>query len=73
MFYFRLAKELGMTVGMLLKNIDSYELTEWIAYSKYEQEEPEDNSTKLIEAQLGTLPFTVNKKTVAKKKARGEL
>jgi len=38
---FILAKQLNMTVQMLLENTSSYELTEWFAYLKYEMEERE--------------------------------
>jgi len=31
-FYFRLARDLSMTVQQMLNNISSYEITEWIAY-----------------------------------------
>lgn len=36
MFYFLLAKELGMTVRQLLSNIDSKELSEWAGYYSLE-------------------------------------
>lgn len=32
MFYFRLARELGMSVGRLLDECDSREIASWIAY-----------------------------------------
>ena len=38
MFYFSLARELGMSVRQLLDNIDSRELTEWMVYSKLEND-----------------------------------
>ena len=38
-FYFRLARELGMTVSELLNRMDSAELTEWVALYKLENEE----------------------------------
>lgn len=31
-FYFSLARELGLTVRQLLDNIDSHELSEWVAF-----------------------------------------
>lgn len=36
MFYFRLAAYLGMTVRQLLANLDSTELTEWMAFDGME-------------------------------------
>ena len=63
MFYFRLAKELGMTVGMLLDNISGYELTEWIAFSKLENEQQEAPEEDNLKSMLKTMPDTVNQKT----------
>lgn len=41
MFCFRLARELGMTVSRMLLEMDSRELTEWMAFFTIEQEERE--------------------------------
>ena len=40
-FYFRLARDLSMTVQQMLSNISSYEITEWIAYYILEAEAQE--------------------------------
>jgi len=40
-FYFRLARDLSMTVQQMLNNISSYEITEWIAYYILEAEDQE--------------------------------
>ena len=37
MFYFRLARELGYTVGRLLKEITSAEISAWVAFAEAEQ------------------------------------
>lgn len=42
-----LAKELGMTKRMLLNNIDSVEIQEWIAFFKEEQKKPKQKPEKL--------------------------
>lgn len=34
-FVFRLAGHLGMTVGELCRRMDSRELTEWVAFTRY--------------------------------------
>ena len=38
-FLFRLARELGMTVGRLMQDADSREIAEWIAFFGFEAEE----------------------------------
>jgi hypothetical protein len=65
-----LAKELGMTVHQLLNNVDSYELTEWIAFAKMEidaEETQEEDETDVGKADLNTqlnfMPFSVNQKS----------
>ena len=40
-FYFRLARDLGMTVAELLTRMSSTELTEWIALYRIEHSERE--------------------------------
>jgi len=40
-FYFRLARDLSMTVQQMLESISSYEITEWIAYYILEAEDQE--------------------------------
>ena len=42
-FLFVLAKELGMTVRQLTANIDSYEIQEWSAFYKIQNEEKSGN------------------------------
>jgi len=42
MFVFRLARELGMTASRLLKEADSRELAEWMAFFSIENQERED-------------------------------
>ena len=42
MFYFRLARELHMTVHELLSKIDSIEISEWIAFFSIENSTDED-------------------------------
>jgi len=43
-FYFSLAEKMGMPVRVLLDNISSNELTEWIAYYKYKNELDKKNN-----------------------------
>lgn len=52
-FYFTLALKLGMTVKNLLNDIDSHELSEWIAYFMTRDEDWVKNydKQKEIEAQ----------------------
>lgn len=38
-FVFRLAKELGKTVRELCESLDSRELSQWLAFFKFEDEE----------------------------------
>jgi len=40
-FYFRLARDLSMTVQQMLESISSHEITEWIAYYILEAEDQE--------------------------------
>lgn len=40
-FVFRLAGHLGMTVGELCRRMDSRELTEWVAFTRYFQALPD--------------------------------
>lgn len=46
MFLFGLAKELGMTVQLLLSSLDSREITEWQAYFKIVNEEMKKDRKK---------------------------
>ena len=41
LFYFRLARELGMPVGIMLKSMTSHEIGEWHAFFRYEAREQE--------------------------------
>jgi hypothetical protein len=41
-FLFRLAKELGMTVRRLLNELDSREISEWLAFFRIEREDFEN-------------------------------
>ena len=56
MFYFRLARELGMTVSQLLKQADSKELAEWMEFTAIEVEqknlEKKKRDSKLAEEKL---------------------
>ena len=52
-----------MTVRMLLNSLDSYELTEWIAFCKYDQEEEPETEQNALKNQLLTMPQTVNQKS----------
>jgi hypothetical protein len=45
-FLFRLAKELGMTVRRLLNELDSHEISEWLAFFKIEREDAENKPKK---------------------------
>lgn len=53
MFYFSLARELGMTVRQLLSSIDSVELSEWMAFFRIEKQRSNErrkpSSTELSE------------------------
>jgi hypothetical protein len=45
-FLFRLAKELGMTVRRLLNELDSREISEWLAFFRLEREDAEAKPMK---------------------------
>lgn len=47
MFYFRLARELGMTVGQLLREADSKELAGWMEFLSIEVEQQEEKKKEL--------------------------
>jgi len=44
LFLFRLARELGYTVSRLLNELDSREISEWMAFFNIEQEEREQRN-----------------------------
>lgn len=52
MFYFRLAEKLGKTVKQLLQEIDSSEITEWMALAKidFEASKPKPQSSESIKS-----------------------
>ena len=52
-----------MTVRTMLNSLDSYELTEWIAFCKIEMEEPDEDKDQTLKNQLMTMPTMVNQKT----------
>ena len=45
-FYFRLARELGMTVGRLLSEISSREIAGWMAFLSLEEDERQAKKRK---------------------------
>ena len=55
-FLFRLAKELGMTVRRLLNELDSHEISEWLAFFRIEREDfenkPKQETADKLEATL---------------------
>ena len=58
MFYHFLARELGMTVRQLLNNIDSNELTDWMAYyrcldARKDGKQAEPDVNEAIKRQFG--------------------
>jgi len=52
MFYFRLAEKLGKTVKQLLNEIDSAEITEWMALAKidYQARQPKVQTADSIKS-----------------------
>jgi len=56
MFYFRLARELGMTVGHLLASMSSLEVSEWMAFFRVENDE-RDKAERVAKAKakLGSI------------------
>ena len=52
MFYFRLARELGYTVGRLLTEISSKEIMAWMAFLTVEDEIEQDKKRKASQAAL---------------------
>ena len=68
-FVFRLARELGMTVSRLLDEVDSRELSEWMAFFSIEKDEqeakkkpdPKQIGSHLM-ASLGTFNYGSTKK-----------
>lgn len=51
-FVFRLAKELGKTVRELCESLDSRELSQWLAFFKFEDEEREVKKRKETKAKM---------------------
>lgn len=51
-FLFRLAKELGMTVRRLLGELDSREISEWLAFFKIEREDAENKPKQDMATEL---------------------
>jgi len=72
MFYFRLARELGYTVGRLLQEVSSREIAGWMAFLTLEDEQRERKkqkaSTAAMSAHLDTLGRAADKKKKAKEK-----
>ncbi len=56
MFYFRLARELGITINRMLKEMTSREIASWMTFFDIEerqrQKKKESQSSKLIAAQF---------------------
>jgi hypothetical protein len=78
MFYFSLAKELGMTVRQLLSSLDSRELTEWQCYitlenerMKERQEEARNKQSGKVAAKDPSMLSEALKAQLAPKKAGG--
>ena len=72
MFYFRLARELGYTVGRLLSEISSREIAGWMAFLTLEDEQRERKkqkaNTAAMSAQIDALGRAAEKKKKAKEK-----
>ncbi len=47
MFYFELAEQFGCPVSVLLENISSKELTEWMAFYKIKEQEHKREMNKV--------------------------
>lgn len=73
-FYFRLARELGMTVGHLLRTSSSKEITGWMAFLSWEDREEKrkkrKESASALSAHLDTLGAAAEKKLSKKEKWR---
>ena len=74
MFVFRLARELGMTASRLLKEADSRELAEWMAFFSLENKEREakkkPSPTELSAKMKATLAGSENSGKKSRKSAR---
>ena len=74
MFVFRLARELGMTASRLLKEADSRELAEWMAFFSLENKEREakkkPSPTELSAKMKATLAGFNNSGKKSRKSAR---
>lgn len=70
-FYFRLARELGMTVGHLLRTSSSREITGWMAFLSWEDNEREQKKRKesaaALSAHLDNLGAVAEKKKAKKR------
>jgi hypothetical protein len=53
LFVFRLARELGYTVGRLYEELDSLELAQWQAVARIENEEREEKQKKNKDTAIG--------------------
>ena len=67
MFYFRLARELGMTVGRLLKEITSAEISAWIAFAEVEQRLDKRKKQKASDSLLRAKMMEAGQLAAAKK------
>lgn len=54
-FYFRLARELGITVGRLLREVSSREITGWMAFLNIEEEDRQAEKRKTDLQKLKTM------------------
>ena len=70
-FYFRLARELGMSVSRLLREVSSREISGWMAFLQAEDEiekrQKSKDSMKALDAQM-----TMMGKQAEKKKLKSE-
>ena len=70
-FYYRLARELGYTVGRLLREISSRELTGWMAFLALEDELTERKKRKENALALSATIDQLGRAAENKKKKKG--
>jgi len=75
-FYYRLARELGITVGRLLREVSSTEITGWMAFLSLEDElkkrKKSKESTLALGAYIDKLGREAEGRKQKKKKRHGD-
>jgi len=72
-FYFRLARELGMTVGRLLNEASSREISGWIAFLGIEEKLEKRKKQKLSDSLLRAKMMEAGQLAAAKKHGKRQV